>query len=324
MSITTILSSEEVQPENLPALQGRIEELQKVLRELEHMRRELAADIARLTSLKEAVDARTFESLMSGLDYSGDDVYEPSAEDEERLAAFNMRKAVDDRVSETRQKITELMGIQNGIGRKISSLEKALVPSPIRSIGGVMNRVLYSRLIDQIFGTRSRVQKQIANLKIEEDGAATDLRTEQEILAEVEEELAGISPTRAYDQELHMAPRKFLLGRGEQSILFSLERGRKKQIATFIIPATPTEKDFTVQVTLGLSKPDDIDDFQRFLGHDLVANNADFDLVSENIAWNGDVQPQLVPFPLEVVEIEGEDRLRLPQAFYDRFVSNIE
>ena len=74
-------------------------------------------------------------------------------------------------------------------------------------------------------------------------------------------------------------------------------------------------------MTVALNMRSDEKGFAAIVGNDVtVKEKGDVDWSMEDIVkFNFDVEEQPVAFPLEIVEVDGEERCRIPQAIWQAF-----
>lgn len=272
-------------------------------------RQEVAA--ARITILS----PETFEELRDDISHTVDGDFVPSERDNARHAAFLQRQGMLIAAEENVRQIQRGLSLSTHEWR-IDSLERDLRYYD----GGLLWKAAH-----YFSDEPERIRKSIAKARGEKAKAEQKVPYYQAQLPAAREALAAEEAKEnvPYDPALHneYAKSVTLLHRSEQSVLLSLS-GNSRQ-ATLILPASPDADDLTVSVTIDLHD-DDNEDFASLIGDDLYVNGRYSSSVKECVEYGEELEPTLVPLALESVTMpDGQERIRLPRAVWERFKDRI-
>lgn len=133
--------------------------------------------------------------------------------------------------------------------------------------------------------------------------------------AALETELTKWQEQKDYDRLLQFAEMLRFLPRTEQSVLMTYTHN--DQTFTLHLPSTSTERDFTQTVSFTLDSRE-VQEFCELIGNNLKTEDHSYTV--SDIDLDVDVvDGLLVPFPLEIVIQNSQERLRIPKAVWDRF-----
>lgn len=260
---------------------------------------------------------QTFEELLkySGGDYEYDPIFEPSVPDEERLHAYRERTG----------SLKSLRGDLHSHRYDMLQEDKYLTNDPIdiadlrRKIERI-NGSRYLRFLDFFTGNRETFEAEIRERNPRLSNAPRRKEEAAAALAQTQEKLESLQlkPNAPYDPSLHAVPAKKFLPRTGQSVLFVYEN---PGAVTLHLPSFPDERDLTQTVRFDFSESD-TNDFADLVGTNLDVYN-DGRNTQRYFDHTSDPIEALVPFPLEVVEVDGKERLRLPKVVWEKFGSSI-
>lgn len=248
------------------------------------------------------------EHLFADPSYNLDYSFEPSGLDEVRRDAFLKRtNAVGKIRSEMwirRQTIAWAEQTQHQAPGQIADLEKQI---------DRINGNPFWKFTNLFTGTREKLAAKVLELQTQLDAAPEHLINAQAGLESATTREALIPQNTRYDAALHDKPGALEIHhRSEQAVLLSFDRS---DTLTLHIPRTPSSTDFTLEIEISLDKTIK-DDLLTLIGKELDIHET-FDTLEENIDYAWPFDHKLVPLALEVVEVNDEERYRLPQAVWE-------
>lgn len=299
------------------------ERIGKLRSSIQPINDEIAAVIKRLGVLdaEEAQDVErksvTLENLLSDPSYETDTEFQPSELDTERRQNLENRIEAYSRLTREirilESDIRDLKNIDSIIERK-----KETITSLVKELGELFAWGLFSPTRKKFLKGDLQFARQ--NLKFIEalkPNAPQKISEKSERVITANQELGAIQPDEAYSSDaLHRLPAKRLLARTEQSIPVSISGST----VTLRIPRTPGEKDFTQIVQLDYST--DREEFVKVFGETVNVETKKLSstwMISDVVYYEFDIEDQQVPFPLEVVEIDGEEVCRIPNVVWQKF-----
>jgi hypothetical protein len=318
---TSQLETSAVKPNTIDAVRDRLANLERkkqiIDTTMENLRTQLTdliAEQTRIDRTKRADDPQTFGDFLLDPSYEQDAEFEPDPLDFLRKDAAIQRQNTVEKGDARLQRIESLIAeetllIEQG-ARQINELKA--------QIQDIDNRYV------TFFGTakkRAALVQQLDKLEDKVAAAPGRLATARRILDETKLANAAANPNTPYDPSLHLHSASALLKRDRSSALLSIDINNNEAQAKvkLQLPQTPDEEDFSTTVTLQLNTQDDIDDFLALIGRHVRAPSGAFDTVGDNIEGDFDIEDDIVPFPVEIVQIDGQERIRIPEAIWDRF-----
>lgn len=319
MEQTVFPASAETGADSLAALQER-------LRALEAQRRGLDAAINGVRDQVDAVmrgiqeqakderraDPRTLEDFQLDASYEEDRSYEAPVRDQERLAVTAGRLANEGRAVSLARRLRGDVDVQQAVLRD-GPARLAAMRAEITRIDGS----LLARMGSAFTGKRRTLLEDAAALEKSVAQAPALLETARAALAAAETRAAGNANAR-YDSSLSEAPRLAVLPRASQAVGITVSfNGNSGGQVTLLLPATPESDEYGVTFELDLEYGD-MQDFLDYIGRDVAINDV-FNTVGDNADIRYGFENALVPMALEVVDAGGERKVRLPQAFWEKF-----
>ena len=274
---------------------------------------ELVTDFNRNVAIERASNPLAIQDLFVDPSYEDDSNFMPSVIDEQRESAYDRRSIA---YSHSSRDVSSLRNIAAGADRTERELPQRI--AALKAEVGQIDGSLLLQLKDSFTGQRAKLVTEIRNLELWLMRLPKERADALNLLPHAEERLAASHPNDIYDGSLHEAETARLLPRSSQSALLSIVFNGGTANIELQIPTRPDENDFSTTVKLEL-EGDDLDEFSRLIGEDIRFKRSTFDSIRESAELDFDIDPELVPFPLEVVEIAGEQRCRVPQAVWNRF-----
>jgi hypothetical protein len=273
------------------------------------------------------MNPHTIEDLLLDPSYENDRTFEPSQADELRLASYKQRqgdmwKTRENAVPTSLQTDIAIMtGMLEDHPNTITEAE-----TRIEEIEEENGRGLRMRIANWWSGEKKSLEKRLAILRHQLSAAETKLPKSIARLENAEEmrrQYETIEKNKAYDPSLQDQTESLFLQRSNQAVLVSYDPENRDGIFTLHLPRTPEDKDFTVTASFRLESNDDEEEFAELLGIDVGVYTSVFPTVGKSVDYQYDFQEELIPFGLEIVEVNNELRFRLPQAVWNRFGSTL-
>lgn len=311
----------------IPALQRRRQRLERALNTLrvrlsvvlEEEQDAIRTD-KKMRTVERAAQPEDLEDLTADFLYADDHSFEPTETDTDRNQAMLSREyqrmqtlAVVRQQMKTLESLTQLMSS----GPERIQIMQARVDA-IRASVLLRAQNLYTGELERTLHEIEETQAKIA--------AEPEQRLEAtQQLTLAQEQLSTLPATVEYDRTLHDIQAGTILSRTNQAILVSFEPSYgRADMSTVVLqlPSAPGAADFTQTLTLSLDRYD-LDAFGQLLGSDIPIRSNYEKTIGESFQYSTEFINELVPFPLEVVEVDGQERIRIPQVVWDRFSGNV-
>lgn len=322
LTLTTPARTTGIENMNRQELVQRIDQLRASIQPIVN---EINAMVTRLGVLdaeqrKIVNDSSTqLAELIADASYADDSSFVPSALDDQRRNNMNARQEnysmQSDKIRVMERKITDLRNIDE----TIATIEGRIIERQKQIdnlwLGGVFNPSRRRNLQITLDDTwkdlkQTKDLKPFAPQKIVEAGA--ELEAEKAILKRMQ--IDESYPANM----LHALPAIAQLPRHLQAVLMTREP--YDNTVTLRIPRSPDEVDFSRTVTLNIAM--DPDAFINLVGNEIVVTetqNESENSLHDTVYYDMDIKDQPVPFPLEIVEVEGREVCRIPQAVWNVF-----
>lgn len=254
------------------------------------------------------VPDQTFDLLLDDESYKNDANFAPSALDTERRDAFLSRNAS---IAQVKHDMWVRVGGMNYWGYRVTNgqelkddIQRKI--DPYRAMGRFgkwWNREKLAALEAEM----QKLQKEIVV-------APEKYAASKTAYAVSEAELQKYPEQQSYDRLLQFETAVRFLPRSQQAILVSYDN--TQETFTLHLPSTPTDTDFTQTLSFTIDSRE-LSGFTELLGN-AIKTDENFAIEDCEI-YNKAFDDVLVPFPLEVVIDNGEERVRIPKAVWGRF-----
>ncbi len=301
-------------------------ERQKIVARIDQLRAGIAPITAEITVLIKRLGVLEAEKQQAVTDQSvpldeltsdpsyADGAFTPSALDDERMRNYE----------KTGDRIPEQERLIHLLDKKIHLLT-CVTEDSIRHNEATIAR--WEKDIGELWfwqtDMKKAIQENIAYIAFtvsqQKDALPNSYEKLQQACAELEtaqQTLQRMQRDASYDPAvLHTQPAKELLRRDQQAVLVSMDY----DTVTLRIPRSPDEVGFSRVVTLKCPDPDA---FIELIGKHIMVKEADTGNeheLEDAARYSVNFTDQLIPFPLEVVEVDGREECRLPHSVWNKY-----
>lgn len=311
-------------PESIPELRQQRERLSFAIDKLRvrltavAQAEERVLELDRQTrTVERAANPEDLRDLLAPFLYEDDGSFEPTPVDEERRLNYQTREAaLSQSENDARRYQSQIQGVTSLLDngpKRVEQMEQKI---------GDINGGRWARLKNYFTQERETLITEIDALRRQILASPTQLVNAESGLVKAKLTLAQTKPTAAYDVSIHDVKEATLLSRHEQAVLVTFQGGKKSSV-TLRLPTSPDDQDFTQSITFVFDSSDDQREFGELLGEDIRLYGAMGDTVRDNLEYDWDFENELIPFPLEVADFKGQKKIRIPQAAFERFQSNV-
>lgn len=303
-----------------------VHELQKRIEAAEATSREISTQIEflhtriKVLSVLEQQNAIQPEGTASIKDLLADDSYENQLSYTSSELDCSRRDSYNERQNDARVKRGNVYNAESEF-RRLTSLETT-GPARIGTLRTQIDQIngsMLLRITNKLFtGAREKLVSELEALQAKLAAIPGNIQNARENILFAQLELNLIRADMPYEESLHEVPSVSLSPRTEQSLLMSMERNGSRDSITLKLPLSPDDTDFSRSITFDFSDTLAFDEFIELVGKDVPIEEG-MGYLGENVNYNYDFTNELVPFALEVVEINGKQMYRLPHAIWQRF-----
>ncbi len=279
-------------------------------------------ELLRVTSPERAAaDPRSMEDLLADPSYKDDDSFKPSEKDLARLEASNVRTTTAESAGSMKYRIESL-------NRQIAFFKNPRAsltdPSLIRAKIAEIDQRWFSEFrfgaerARLVLGT-ARIEEQIAGAPAKLPGTITERDALTAELQRMEGLLALMPAAAPYDISLNT-------GDTAKSAVMSPRSNHAVRVSfgndCFILdlPAGPDDTTFSSRVEFDFPSNADAQSFASLLGEQIPVAAECYEGLGEVVGSRFDrFDETFVPFPLELVQVGGVQKYRIPQVVIQRF-----